>query len=276
MNLVFTLVVYNNLPEEIEPLIYSINNLNKIKKLNNKIFLSVHDNGSINNLENYINSNLDAGITMIYEASKNNDGFGKGHNYAYKKLKNYLNINKDIDNLLIIVNPDIYFESEEISKMISFISDKENSDVVCISPLIYNDFNKIQHSAKRNPTILSLLIGRLDFLEKIKILQKYLSKNHNRELTGKKIFESSYLSGCFLLIKAKIYEKNKGFDERYFLHFEDADITRELCKYGKCLHFPKAKITHLWQRGSHKSKKQTIYLIQSMIKYFNKWGLAIF
>ena len=68
--------------------------------------------------------------------------------------------------------------------MISFFSDKKNNDVVCLSPLIYNNFNKLQYSAKRNPTILSLLIGRFNFLEKINILKKYLSKNQNRELTG--------------------------------------------------------------------------------------------
>tara|TARA_B100000886_G_scaffold333376_2_gene287344 strand:+ start:3877 stop:4698 length:822 start_codon:yes stop_codon:yes gene_type:complete len=273
MDIIFTLVLYNNSPEEIDPLISSINNL---KKINKKIFLSVHDNGSKNNLEKHLSSKLDSEITKIYHNSKYNVGFGKGHNCAYKKIKKFLNKNNNPENLLIVVNPDIFFEAKEISKMIRFISDDKNNDVVCISPLIYNNSNKIQHSAKRNPTILSLLIGRLNFLEKINILQKYLTQNQNRELTGGGIFESSYLSGCFLLIKAKIFEKIKGFDERYFLHFEDADITRELSKYGKCIHFPKAKINHLWQRGSHKSKKQTIYLIQSMIKYFNKWGLSIF
>ena len=273
MDIVFTLVLFNNTPEEIEPLISSINSLSKIHK---NIFLSIHDNGFENNLYKYINSKLDSGIEKIYHNSELNEGYGKGHNSAYRKIRSSLNKSNDKDSLLIIINPDIFFEAKEISKMISFISDPKNNDVVCLSPLIYNNFNKIQYSAKRNPTILSLLIGRFNFLEKINILKKYLSKNQNRELTGRKIFESSYLSGCFLLIKAKIFEKNKGFDERYFLHFEDADITRELSKFGKCIHFPKAKISHLWQRGSHKSKKQTILLIQSMIKYFNKWGLSIF
>ena len=276
MNLIFTLVIYNNSPEEVSPLITSINYLNKINSVNYKIYLSIHDNGSKNNLDHFINSKLEAGITKLYHNSKSNLGFGKGHNLAYKKIKNYLNKNNNKENILIIVNPDIYFEGEEIIKMISFILDAKNNDVVCMSPLIHNNFNKIQYSAKRNPTVLSLLIGRLNFLEKINLFKKYLSKNQNRKLTGGVVFESSYLSGCFLLIKAKIYEKNKGFDERYFLHFEDADLTRELSKYGKCIHFPKAKITHLWQRGSHKSKKQTILLIQSMIQYFRKWGLAIF
>ena len=72
-------------------------------------------------------------------------------------------------------------------------------------------------------------------------LKNIFLKKQNRVATSKFIFESQYLSGCFLVIKANIFDQINGFDERYFLHFEDADITRELSKIGKCIHFPYAK-----------------------------------
>ena len=159
--------------------------------------------------------------------------------------------------------------------MVNYINQEVNKKIVCISPLILNEKEIIQYSAKNNPTILSLLVGRIKVLERIGILKNYISNNQNRSKTLSTIFESEYLSGCFMLIRATAFSKISGFDETYFLHFEDADLTRELSKLGQCIHYPYSKITHKWNRGSHKSFKQTILLIQSMINYFKKWGLKV-
>ena len=65
-----------------------------------------------------------------------------------------------------------------------------------------------------------------------------------------------------------------GFNERYFLYMEDADICREIDKLGKKkLFFPSVEITHLYQKGSSNNIKLFSYHISSAIKYFLKWGL---
>ncbi len=65
----------------------------------------------------------------------------------------------------------------------------------------------------------------------------------------------------------------KGFDERFFLYMEDADICRRIYKSGKkILFYPKVEIIHQHQQGSSKSFKLFILHSVSAIKYFLKWG----
>ena len=75
---------------------------------------------------------------------------------------------------------------------------------------------------------------------------------------------------------ATIYLKVKGFDNRYFLHLEDADFTRMCSYHGIVIHDPTLKVIHKWARGSHKSIRQMLCLLISLFKYFRKWGFVIF
>lgn len=273
MKIIFTVVLYNNSIADIIPLIESYNQLVKSKPKKN-IIISIFDNSEISINKDKIKKLLDPRLYFIFKKANKNLGFGAGHNLAFREVSSKIRIyNNDI---LIVTNPDIYFEKKEFLKIINFMNLKSNSKIVCCSPLLRNHKNQIQFSAKKNPTILSLLIGRFKVLEKLKFLERYISNNQNRAITKKQLIDCEYLSGCFLIIRAKIFIKIRGFDERYFLHFEDADISRTLNKHGDCIHYPYSTIFHKWNRGSHKSFKQTILLIKSMIKYYQKWGLSIF
>ncbi len=277
MKIIFTLVIFNNQYDEIKDLINSIIDLNNDPRICFEIILSVHDNSRYypnSNINQLLKQQIDNSFTFIYTHKNKNIGYGRGNNSAFIAAKKNKTLNKN--DLVIVVNPDISFKKDEIISILNFLSKETSDDVVCLSPTMYNTRNDLQFSAKENPTLLSLLIGRIKFLENFNLFKEYISKKQNRVATSKFIFESQYLSGCFLVIKGNIFDQINGFDERYFLHFEDADITRELSKIGKCIHFPYAKIQHRWNRGSHKSPKQTILLINSMIKYFTKWGLNIF
>ncbi len=271
MRIIFTIVLYRNSISEITPLLDSINNLKKSTL--REITISICDNSEISLERNLIIEKIDRDIEIFFQKSKN-IGYGKGHNLAFKNAYKNKKINKN--DLLIVTNPDIYFQSNEFIKILNFLDQDNNKKIVCLSPLIRNEIGKIQYSAKNNPTIMSLIIGRIKILENFNVFHKYISKNQNRSLTLNNIIYCKFLSGCFLVIKPKVFKKIKGFDSRYFLHFEDADITRTLSKYGGCVHYPYSTIVHKWNRGSHKSFKQTLMLLKSMIKYFLKWGISLF
>ena len=80
------------------------------------------------------------------------------------------------------------------------------------------------------------------------------------------VFVNPYLDTLYLKIL-------KGFDERFFLYMEDADICRRIYKSGKkILFYPKVEIIHQHQQGSSKNIKLFIIHASSAIKYFLKWG----
>lgn len=265
VNLVFSLVLYKNKYDEINLLIENIKALREILfDYGIDTYLYINDNSP----KKIISSKQIKNKFIVYEFNNKNIGFGRAHN------KNLLNKNLKNRDIFIIVNPDIKFDPIELLPLIiEFIE----SDDLCTSPLIKNERGKIQFSVKTNPTFLSLLIGRFQFLRSIKFLDKYYINHINLHKNYlKQKIESTYLSGCFLIIKSKIFMKINGFDPQYFLHLEDADITRTISLYGKATHNPTSTVIHKWARGSHKSPIQMFYLVSSMIKYFKKWGFSIF
>ena len=175
------------------------------------------------------------------------------------------------NDLFIISNPDTYFDPYELKKFIDFFLDQKN--IVCANPLIRNKDYSIQYSSKRNPTFLSLLVGFLPFLLKIKMLREYdfFHKNKDKDYVNQ-TFEASFLSGSFLVVKSNIFKKVGGFTDSYFLHLEDADLVRKCSLHGETAHLPKGEIIHTWNRGSHKSLFQISHVIRSMAIYFYTWG----
>ena len=238
--------------------------LRHVKKLSHKYKIIIIENSFDKNLANIVKQNYKN--VDIY--LRKNIGFGRGHN------QNLLCINFRPEDIYLITNPDITFNPYELFRYVEKFS---ISEYVCIAPLIKNPSGKVQYSVKKNPTVLSLLLGRFKILRKIRIFKNYYEDhiNYNYDYLKNKI-ESSYLSGCFLLVKAVTYHKVKGFDSSYFLHLEDADFTRTCSVEGKVIHNPECTVFHEWARGSHKSVKQMFFLLNSMFIYFKKWGFKIF
>ena len=66
-----------------------------------------------------------------------------------------------------------------------------------------------------------------------------------------------------------------GFDPRYFLYLEDADLTRSMSNLGRCVHLPLASVQHIWGRGSYQNIYLALINIQSACMYFLKWGISL-
>jgi GT2 family glycosyltransferase len=175
--------------------------------------------------------------------------------------------------LFVVANPDTSFLSCELAPLLYWILDHEN--VSCAAPLVVSPGGNAQCSAKRNPTFLSLLLGRFPVLTTLTVLARYDFWHRNLGLCYEKdVISSTYLSGCFLVIPSLSFREVGGFSARYFLHLEDADLVRRLSGCGLTVHNPIGKVCHRWARGSHKSLSQTIHLLRSIVVYTFSWGMS--
>ena len=66
--------------------------------------------------------------------------------------------------------------------------------------------------------------------------------------------------------------KVKGFDDAYFLHYEDADIGRKITMISPICYVASVVILHKWTRDTHKTWKSRLITIKSGLTYFFKWG----
>ncbi len=271
MDCYFSIVLYKTPSKDIKNLINSINRLEKVIKKNKSLDINlkiiVCDNFKESDYKLYKNNKL---TSLHYYKNSRNMGYGSGHN------KNFSLIQTKKEFLFLITNPDIQFQPSKIFPLLEYAIKNKNK-YSCIAPLIYLEDGSIQYSAKKNPTIIDLIISRFSIFRRIKLLKTRYEYYINFEKDYRKDYIlSTYLSGCFLLIPSKIYRKIGGFTDKYFLHLEDADITRKCAKFGKTLHIPKSSVIHKRGRGSHKSIKQQFNLIKSIFIYFKIWGIVLF
>lgn len=271
VTIALSLVIYRQNIDDIAPLLDSLNNL-----VAHPLFTSggwnckllVYDNGGSSRIQNKILLRISSDIEYRHTKSTDNIGFGAGHNRNYKLLAT-------APDLFVITNPDIEFSSSIIAFFQECLS---NHRIALAAPLIVDQRGTIQLSCKKNPTILSLMLGRFSCLQQFSYLRSYMRENRNEDkLYTSQSIQSDYLSGCFLCARPSYYELVDGFDERYFLHMEDADLCRSIAQEeGLVLHLPIAEVCHRWARGSHKSISQTLHLSKSALKYFLKWGFQWF
>ena len=80
-----------------------------------------------------------------------------------------------------------------------------------------------------------------------------------------------FCTGCFMFFRTQTLNTLNGFDERFFMYLEDADISRRALQFGLTLYLPTFKVIHRWERGSYKNKKLRNEAIKSAIKYSMKW-----
>ena len=205
-------------------------------------------------------------IKYIY--TNKNIGYGRGHNLA----KRYTNSSK----YHIIVNPDIIFSNKDvISNLYKYM--EENNNVAMVQPLIRYPNGNIQYLCKRNPTFFAQFIRSFYPSIFMKIFKSYNSWYEMRSIAYKnKPVESFYLSGCFMFCRVTILNKVNWFCDQYFMYLEDADLTRSLARYGKCVHLPFIYIQHNWTKGSHKSLKLRLIAIISFFIYSFRWGFKFF
>jgi GT2 family glycosyltransferase len=242
-----TIVLYH---EDHEILKRTIASFLKIP-LKKKLFLV--DNSATRSFQDFFN---DEEIEYFFPGK--NIGFGKGHNFVLDKLNSKYHL---------LLNPDIEFTATIIPILISQL--EKEQDVALVTPkVMYSNLEK-QYVCRKHPTFFDLINRR------IKIFPKAILKNEYRNQDLTKSFYPDFIHGCFMFFKTTDFKDLKGFDARYFLYMEDADLCREIDKLGKKkLYFPEVAIVHHYQKGSAKNLKLFWHHTFSTIKYFLKWGVS--
>ena len=210
--------------------------------------LYVIDNASADGTAEFIENNTDAVVIK----NKSNIGFGAAHNVVLDRL---------IGKYHFVINPDITVDSDVISDMVDFF--EKNPDVVMAMPKILNCDGSEQKLPKNRPTFKRLFFGRLS--DKIRDEYVWADKAVTEPC------DIDFCSGCFFGIRSDVFLKSGGFDKRFFMYLEDADMTIRAKKFGRVVFVPQVSVTHAWKRESTKSLKYLIIHIISCFKFLYKW-----
>lgn len=206
------------------------------------------------------------GRPLTFYVDKNNPGFGVSHNRA-------LNVTADYN---LILNPDVELDPHALSESIQFM--ESNSDCDLITPYATWPDGSIQRLCKRYPSIFIFLLRAwgTEFLKKV--FRRYLGKYEMRdELDDSSVFwDPPIVSGCFMFFRHNILKNIGGFDSRYFLYFEDFDLSLRVNKISRIAYVPQVKIIHYGGNTARKGWWHIRVFSKSMVLFFRTHGWKIF
>ena len=251
-----SIVVYNNQPSMLKRAI------NSILQCSLDVELHVIDNSQTSEIHTSL-----VNLPITYHFSGCNLGYGRGHNVAFSQCS--------ASKYHLVLNPDIILAPTTINALASFMND--NPDIGMVCPKVVNPDGTLQHLNKRYPTLLDLFIRRFIPGFIATLFRKRLHRYEMRDKGYDSVCDIESMSGAFMFCRTDVLKKIGGFDPRYFMYFEDFDLTRKFQKFGyRTVYYPDASVIHLWERAAHKKLRMTCVFIINMIKYFNKWGWKIY
>ena len=200
------------------------------------------------------------GTEYFYTGS--NLGFGAAHNIALH--------NSAHSKYHVVLNPDVRFGNTVIEELVTFL--EFNETVGLVMPRVVNPDGSPQSLCKRLPTPFDIFARRL-FPGPLKsIFQRQLAAFELRDMDMTKVLSVPYLSGCFMLLRRDALRAVGFFDERFFMYFEDLDLSRRIHERFESVYYPFVTVIHRHERGSYRSARLLFSGIKSAIQYFNKWG----
>lgn len=254
-DLTVSIVTYQNDHVELMTTIKAVLNSAEIR-----VKLYIIDNSPTRELQSLFKD-----IPIEYLYMNANLGFGKAHNVAMRRV-----IETNEAPFHLVLNPDIYFGEFELRKMLDYM--KEHTNVGHLLPKVLTTGTRICLNRQRRllPTPFITFCRVVSPLEKVfrKTMERYYTrfKSYDREMS------SPCLSGCFMLLRCDAIRKVGMFDERFFMYFEDIDLSRRYyIEYGN-MYWPGAEIYHVAHTDSHHNLRLMYAHFQSVVKYYNKWG----
>lgn len=196
--------------------------------------------------ESFLDNFKSLPIRMIRNASPK--GFGANHNAAFSA---------SLGRNFVVVNPDIRAKVLSFSPLLRVI---DLPRVGACGPVVVSASGTVEDSARRFPSVWRLtkrVIGRLRHKERT---PDYTW--HNIPLSV------DWLAGMFVLFRRDAFAEVGGFDERFFMYLEDADICWRLRVKGWEVRLcPEATVIHDAQRASHRSLQHMTWHLRSAFRY---------
>lgn len=181
-----------------------------------------------------------------------NIGFGAACNLGAKNAQG---------EILWFLNPDTEIVSDNIAELLDEFG--KDDRLAILGPKLISEKGKTQEwIAGKEITIISTILNNLGYKRDQKIWE-----------SPEKI-ECAWVSGAAMFVRKDIFEKLGGFDEKFFMYFEDIDLCKRVRLAGyKVVYYPDFIIRHFGGKSFLDKKEQKAYYRKSQRRYFGKYFL---
>jgi N-acetylglucosaminyl-diphospho-decaprenol L-rhamnosyltransferase len=219
----------------------------------------VVDNGSSDGSER---AALDASGVGVRLLRQGNVGFGAGVNTGIAHTS---------APFVLVLNPDCRVQPDTVPRLL--LEMERQPACAIIGPRILDPGGELQESARGDPNLFTGLFGRTSLLGRVfpslTVVRRNLASDASLE-PGQSSRTVDWVSGACMLARREALEAAGGFDERYFLYWEDADLCRRLRAAGWTTRYlPGAVVVHdVGQSSRHARRLANREFHRSAYRYY--------
>lgn len=217
------------------------------------------------------NGSADDSVTAIKKrfpdvdviSSKANLGFAQGNNIGIKFA-----LEKGAD-YIVVLNNDTIQDTNLLRELQLVLEDNPKAAITV--PKIYfakgYEFHKERYKENEKGKVLWYAGGVIDWSN---VVGHHRGVDEIDKGQFDKLEETEYATGCCFMIKRSVLEKVGLFDQRYFLYYEDSDLSMRVKREGFSIYFvPKAKMWHknAGSAGGSGSTLQDYYITRNRLLF---------
>jgi len=178
-------------------------------------------------------------------------GFGANHNAAFARAS---------AEHFAVLNPDLRLPHDPFRTLLPALEDQT---VGAVAPRIVDPTGAPEDHARAFPTPFTI------------IAKLFGSRPRVQGDSSGKPFRADWIAGMFMLFRGDAFAAVGGFDESYFLYYEDVDLCARLAGRGMRVEVhPAATAVHDARRASHGNALYMLWHLKSMARFFSKRALG--
>jgi GT2 family glycosyltransferase len=210
----------------------------------------------------------DADVEII--ENRENAGFGRANNAGLQRARG---------DVVLFLNSDTEITATTIPDLLGEF--EAHPGVAAFGCRILGYDGRPQHSVRGFPTLGAYLCSDT-LLGALGLFRASYERYRRKQFDFEKWQPIEVAMGAALAVRREVVQEMEGFDPRFFMYFEEADLCRRIHDAGYRLAYsPVPVVYHVGGASSSRSKARMMLVIrQSMFKYFRKhepaWKVRIF
>ncbi|HWK55284.1 MAG TPA: glycosyltransferase family 2 protein [Hyphomicrobiales bacterium] len=199
-------------------------------------------------------------LTLLHDGA--NPGFGAGHNRALGQSQAPFHL---------ILNPDVILSKDSLVALLQYL--RAHPAAALLGPEVHDGQGHLSYPCKAEPTVLDLALRGFAPRWLKRRFDARLARYECRALVeARQVAPALHLSGCCLMARTEALRAVGGFDEGYFLYFEDFALSRALRNQGEVLYCPLATVEHHGGDAARKGLRHVRYFGASAWRWFRQRG----
>ncbi len=194
-----------------------------------------------------------------------NVGYGRANNLVLSRLDS---------DVHLVMNPDVELDADALTAAVRAF--ERDASIGLVAPDVRGEGGERQYLCKRYPSVWVLFLRGFAPAAMRRAFAASLDRYEMRDVIGSAAYAPVPLaSGCFMVMRTELFRKLGGFDPRFFMYFEDYDLSLRVGREARVAFVPEARIVHHGGEAARKGPRHVSWFLRSAWRFFATHGWKI-